>query len=628
MPNLSFSFLLPGALAILLLSFALYYIWACMPRSGTVEWIHMRDRPSFRFIGGRYPLGRWDVLAIVLIVVIWIPISFFNLGAREAPQSFHVFQTEYVIIDLGEPTDIGRVRYYTGLGRGEYALYFSSDRAGWDRQGEMTQGFAEQFKWREVGLQNTTQVRYIRLRAESNDTLHLGELAIYNTRGLRLDPGRFTLEWSIPVAEMGGLFDEQYTVPDRASFHNSMYFDEIYHGQAAYQMVTGVWPSTELSHPPLGKLLMSIGIHLFGMTPFGWRFMGTALSAVILVIFYCLVKQMFDKRMVAVCATIVFASSFMHFTQTRIATIDTYAVLFVLLQFWFIYRYISQDYETPFLKTLPSLGLAGLFFGLGAASKWTSLYLAPALVLLWLMYQLMRRQHFQWTGQKGFGDYLWKTVLASCGFFLLLPGIIYYLSYIPYSSAEGYGLFSAGHWRIVIENQQHMWWHHAVGVAEAEHSFSSAWWQWMLNLRPILYYSDTLPNGLRSIIMAFGNPAVYWGGLLAIFAMPAAAFRRGDGRAFAILLCYLVLLLPWMFIARTAFAYHYFTNSLFLVLALAYVFDHLLCRQRGRYKTAIVAFSGMAVVLFVLFYPVLSGWPMPDWYAQNVLRWFRSWPVH
>ena len=627
MPNLSFSFLLPGALIVLLLSFALYYIWACMPRSGTVEWIHMRDRPSFQFIGGRYPLGRLDVLTIILIVAIWVPISLFNLGAREAPQSFHEFQTEFVAIDLGGPTDIGRVRYYTGLGRGEYALYFSPDGMTWERQGEMNQGFAQQFKWLEVDVLNGTGVRYVRLQAEGRGEIHLGELAIYNTMGLLLDPGRFTLEWSNPAAGTGGLFDEQYMVPDRASFHNSMYFDEIYHGQAAYQMTIGEEPTAELSHPPLGKILMGIGIHIFGMTPFGWRFMGAILGAAILAIFYCLVKQMFDKRLVAVCATIVFAASFMHFTQTRIATIDTYAVLFVLLQFWFMYRYISQDYETPFRKTLLPLGLTGFFFGLGAASKWTSLYLAPALVVLWVMYQVLRWQHFQQTRQKGFRTYLWKTILVSCGFFLLLPGIIYSLSYIPYSSAAGYSFFSGGHWRILWENQQHMWYFHGTAVAELEHSFSSRWWQWALNIRPILYYSDTLPDGLRSVIVAFGNPAVYWGGLLAIFAMPAAAFRRGDGRAFAILLCYVALLLPWVFIARTSFAYHYFTNSLFLVLALAYVFDHLLRRRRGRYKAAIVAFTGMTAGLFLLFYPALSGWPMSHWYAQNVLRWFQSWPI-
>ena len=367
MSSFSFSLLFPGALILFLLSFALYYLWARMPRSGTVEWIHLRDRPPFSFGGGRYPLGLLDVLAIALIALVWIGLSFFHLGDMDTPQSFHGFRDEYVVIDLSQPVEIGEVRYFTGANQGEYALYFSADSYNWNRQGAMTQGFAEQFKWLEAEIISGSGTQFIRLHAESDGVLYLGELALYDTAGRRLEPGQFSLRWSVPALATGGLFDEQHTVPERASFLNSMYFDEIYHAQAAYQIAQGQWPAAELSHPPLGKALMAIGIQIFGMNPFGWRFMGTALGTVILALFYCLVKGLFGKRFVAVCSTIIFAASFMFFVQTRIATIDTYAVLFVLLQFWFIYRYISQDYEAPFARTLPSLALAGVFFGLGAA---------------------------------------------------------------------------------------------------------------------------------------------------------------------------------------------------------------------------------------------------------------------
>ncbi|MCL2588712.1 MAG: glycosyltransferase family 39 protein [Oscillospiraceae bacterium] len=627
MPNFSLALLLPVALILFLLSFALYYLWARLPRSGTVEWIHMRDKPAFAFGGGRHAIDKLDILAIVLIAVIWSALAFFHLGDRDAPQSFHGFGEEYVTIELGQSTDIGRVRYYTGLGDGAYALYFSADSMNWVRQGSMTQGFAEQFKWLEAEVLDGRNTWFIRLRAESAGTLYLGELAIYDISGRRLEPGHFSLQWSVPARGTGGLFDEQHTVPDQASFLNSMYFDEIYHAQAAYQMTEGLWPSTELSHPPLGKILMAIGIQIFGMTPFGWRFVGTAMSVLILVLFYLLVKGMFGKRFVAVCSTTVFAMSFMHFSQTRIATIDTYAVLFVLLQFWFIYRYISQDYETPFKKTLPSLALAGVFFGLGAAAKWSSLYLAPALALLWVIYQVLRGKHYDAKGIPGFRKYLLHKILISCVFFLIVPAIIYYLSYIPYSSAMGYSFISRGHFDIVIENQRHMWWFHGA-VAGVEHPFSSYWWQWVFNLRPMLYYASDLPDGMFARIMAFGNPAVYWGGLLAMIAMPVAAFKRGDGRALAILIGYLMLLLPWVFIPRTSFAYHYFTNLIFICLAIAYIFDHMIRRERGHYKTAILAFTAVCIALFVLFYPVLAGWPMSDWYAQHVLRWFQSWPIY
>ena len=625
--HLSLASLLAVALIFFLLSLALYYLWALLPRSGTAEWIHLRERQPFRFVGGRYPLGKLDVLILALIVVLWGALTLFNLGDRVAPQTFHGFEEdEYVFIDLGEPTDVSRVRFFSGLNEGEYFLYFSPDGATWQRQGAMTQGFAEQFKWLEAEVLDGTGIKYLRISATEvrGRPLYLGELVIYDSGGRRLTPT--ALWWSDPARTTDTLFDEAHLVPDRQTVMNSMYFDEIYHAQAAYQYIQGVWPYAELSHPPLGKIFIALGILLFDMTPFGWRFMGAAIGTLILALFYCMVKGMFEKRLVAICATLIFGASFMHFTQTRISTIDTYTVLFVLLQFWFIYRYISQDYETPFAKTLPSLFFAGVFFGLGAASKWSSLYLAPALAGLWLYYQILRGKHYKQTEQKGFDNYLFKTVVTSCVFFILVPGIIYYLTYIPLGRVHGYGVFSADFFHMVIANQRHMWWFH--NAVTAEHAFASPWYLWVFNIRPILYYLNRDLEGYRSLIMAFGNPVLHWGGLLAMIFMPVAAYRKGDGRAFAIFVAYIVLLLPWIFIPRPAFSYHYFPNLIFLTLALACVFDHLIRRERGYYKTTILALTGVAVGLFALFYPVLSGHPMTDWYGLNVLRWFESWPIY
>lgn len=622
MQDFSFALLFPIALTLILLSFTCFYLWARLPRSGTTEWIPMSERPPFRF--SWYRLGWIDFLIAVLLVALWAAFSFWNLGSREAPQSFHRFEDEYVVIDLGAPTDIGQIRYFSGLNTGQYALYLSPDGTDWARQGAMPQGFNDVFKWNEAVLTDGHNIRFLRLGAETPG-LYLGELAIYNIAGRRLDPALFTLSWSMIARASDALFDEQDVIPDRATFYHEAYFDEIYHARTAYEHVLVMDPY-EISHPPLGKLIISIGIHLFGMTPFGWRFMGALSGALMVGLMFLLLKNMFGRRTVALCGTAMLAFNFMLFTQTRIATIDTYAALFILLAFWFMYRYISLDYETPFHKTLPALAVSGLFFGLGAAAKWSSLFIAPALALLWLTYQLLRAKHVGSSpSQRAFGRYLWKTILVSAAFFLLIPGIIYYLSYIPYAAAAGVSIFSSQGFDIVRQNQVFMFTYHA-GI-DATHPFSSYWWQWVLNIRPILYYLDHYPAGMRSVIAAFGNPLVYWGGLLAILAMPLAVIRDRDGRAFAIFVSYLLLLAPWFFITRLTFAYHYFPNSIFLALALAYVFDHLFRRGRGMYQTVIFSFTALSFVLFVLFYPALSGTPAPVWLFQNVLRWFPSWPL-
>ena len=629
MHDFPYSYLLAGAVLLFIISLAMFYYLATRPRGGTLEWIHMREEiGSFRFVGGRHPLDRKDVLIVVLIAILWACIAFWNLGDRVAPQTFHRFEGEHVEIDLGQEMSLSRIRYYTGLHSGDYELSFSVDGETWTIQGgTMPQSFDNLFKWREAFAFDGSHVRFIRLGAQHGGPLDLGELVLYGADGQRLDPAAFTLHWSDPARASDALFDEQDTVPDRASFLNSAYFDEIYHARTAYEHLTGVYPY-EISHPPLGKVLISLGIALFGMTPFGWRFMGAFLGIVILVILYCLIKNLFGKRLVAICGTLVFAFDFMHFVQTRIATIDTYAMLFVLLQFYCLYRYISLDYETPFKKTLLPLFLTGLFFGLGAAAKWSSLYFAPALVLLFAIYQVLRGIHWVKSERKEeFIGYLLKTISVCFGFFIFIPGMIYYLSYIPYGQAAGYGPFSQGYLSLVLLNQHFMLTYHTYSVLTAEHPFSSYWWQWVFNLRPIMFYLSHLPDGTRSAISSFGNPLVYWGGFLAMLTMPTAAWFRRDGRAFAIFLSYFCLLAPWFFIDRIAFAYHYFLNTLFLALALAYVFNRLIERGRGPYRAAILTFTGVVIALFVLFYPVLSGMPVPSWYSYRLLQWFSTWTI-
>ena len=631
MHDFPYSYLLAGALVLFILSLSIYYYLATRPRDGTVEWIHMKEEigPSFRFIGGRHPLDRWDILVIALVVICWSGIAFWNLGDREAPQTFHRFEHEYVEIDLGEETNLGRIQFYTGLNTGFYDLYFSRDRHYWTFQGHaaMDQNFADLFKWREARFYDGDSVRYIRLSARGNYILYLGELAFYDGSLQRLDPAAFTLIWSDPARASNALFDEQHTVPERSTYRNSAYFDEIYHARTAFEHLTGVYPY-ENSHPPLGKVLISLGIHLFGMTPFGWRFMGALFGVLILAFFYVLVRSLFGNRFVAICGTLVLAFDFMLFVKTRIATIDTYSFFFVMLQFFFIYRYISLDYESPFKKALLPLGFAGLAFGLGAAAKWTSLYFAPALVLLFAIYLFLRGRHWVTSGRKQeFVRYLVKTLGICCVFFLLIPGIIYYLSYIPYGQAVGYAPFTRGYWDLVIGNQVFMLTYHAVWVLTAEHPFSSYWWQWIFNLKPILYYLNHFPDGTRAAISAFGNPLVYWAGFLAVLTMPFAAWYRKDGRAFAIFLGYLSVLAPWLFIDRITFAYHYFLNSMFLALALSYIFNRLVQRGRGPYRAAILTFVGVVIALFVLFYPALSGMPVPGWYSSRLLQWFANWHV-
>ena len=147
----------------------------------------------------------------------------------------------------------------------------------------------------------------------------------------------------------------------------------------------------------------------------------------------------------------------------------------------------------------------------------------------------------------------------------------------------------------------------------------------MLDIRPILYYLSYLPGDKVSSFGAWLNPMLCWGGLLAIFAMIYLALFRRDRRAGFILVGYLAQLVPWMFISRTTFEYHYFACTVFLTLSLCRVFS-LMRGNSQHWKLPVYGFTGASAALFAVFYPVLSGLTVSQTYADGFLRWLPTWP--
>ena len=52
------------------------------------------------------------------------------------------------------------------------------------------------------------------------------------------------------------------------------------------------------------------------------------------------------------------------------------------------------------------------------------------------------------------------------------------------------------------------------------------------------------------------------------------------------------------------------------------------CRDEGlyRWERPMYAFTGLGVLLFAAFYPVLTGVRTAVWYTRSFLKWFPSWP--
>lgn len=610
-----------------------------------------------------------DYVIMAAITVIYSVVAFINLGTMQAPQTAwtSTLGGETVVFDLGETRSF-HMTYYGGICNSSFLVSFSEDNEVWSEEQLAIYDQGEIFRWLwyvpaergedgdfdklESGYPMQT-ARYVSIKAEkaglvlhevgfldeNGEALSIQEVFSYGGDGERADDPAL-------------LIDEQDTIPAYPSYYNSTYFDEIYHARTAYEHQNGLRPY-ETTHPPLGKVLIMLGIEIFGMTPFGWRFMGTLLGCLMLPIMYLLTKQLLKKTEYAALATFLLAVDCMHFTQTRIATIDTYGVFFILLMYLFMFRYCQMNFFVDdFKKTLVPLGLSGIFMGLGVASKWICIYAAAGLAILF--FYTLGRRYLEYRSAVRYGGkspeedkarkYFWKYFVVTGAFcvvfFIVIPLLIYYFSYYWYMKPMG-GLSIERVWNAQVS----MFKYHS-GLTNDTHFFRSPWYEWPLIVRPIWYFSGTefMPDGVISSISCMGNPAVWWSGAAAMLFVLIRLIGPAVGRGLRaaqlapeakicnlqpanrnylyVAIAFAAQYVPWMLVPRSMFIYHYFASVPFIIVAIAMV-DEWLKQKKWRWrKAAFVALTLAALVLFIAFYPLMSGTPVSRDYAMY-LRWFN-----
>ena len=417
---------------------------------------------------------------------------------------------------------------------------------------------------------------------------------------------------ALPVTGGEGLFDEPDAVPETISQLNSMYFDEIYHGRTGYEMLHKM-TVYETTHPPLGKDFIMLGIALFGMTGFGWRFAGTLFGVLLVPLAWCFVRRLTRKPWVAAAAACILALDFMRFSQSRIATIDIYGTFFILLGAHCMVWYAQTALEKGIDNALLPMALGGVAFGCGCAAKWTGIYAGVGLAILYfgVLYARWRRKPANF--RQEFVTAAWGGVL----FYVLLPFVIYLGAYLPYCWKDP--SFGIGDW---WNCQVYMYEYHST--LDATHPFESRWYTWLLDLRPVWYYQNSaLSADMRGSIAGMGGPVLWLAGLVSILTLAWRQLSgRGSRRGGAVLILYAAQLVPWVFVARCTFLYHYFPSSMFCLAAIGVVLADM--KNRRRAKGIAIGLCAASAVLFVWFYPVLSGLPVPSWWAASTL-WLPGW---
>lgn len=556
-----------------------------------------------------------DKLFVLAVTLVYGVVALVNLGTTTAPETvWKGAAGDQVTITLERQAEIAEIRVFGGLYTGTITLTADDGT-----EITYTEDNGDMFRWKNIGGGMTTSS--FSLKVDSG-TVWFNEIAFFD------QAGNYIPASAGEVA--AALFDEPEEVPQTPSYLYGMYFDELYHARTAYEHLHGIQPY-ENSHPPLGKILIMLGIAVFGMNTLGWRIVGALFGVVMVPIVYAFGKRLFKKSEYALLAAVLFAFDFMHFTQTRIATIDVYGVFFILLMYYYMYQYYTMNFFADGLKkTLKPLALAGVFFALGAASKWICIYAGGGLAVI--LFTSLGKRFAEYrklkdsedealrTAVKPFVGNTIKTLLWCCLFFIAVPVGVYLLSYLPYVLSEShYDL--AGIWGV----QEFMFSYHS-GLT-ATHPYQSPWWQWPLILRPMWYYvSYDVPDGMIGTLSAMGNPAVWW---VCLVGTVAAIIKLVRGKLkmepawFVLLVGLGANYLPWVLVSRCTFIYHYFASVPFILLMTV-----LLLKKKEdcnpRWGKVIWIWMSVALLLFALFYPVISGMPCSKAYVQ-LLEWLPSW---
>ncbi|MSS63285.1 phospholipid carrier-dependent glycosyltransferase [Velocimicrobium porci] len=573
----------------------------------------------------KVPWKKKEFVFLAFIIIIYSFVAFYRLGDKKAPEHFYTTNVEnaVVLVDLGKETKIKSIFYYLGNYENREVSFEASDSM--DGQFEPIADVIMEsvFCWDEKEVHQTG--RFVKII--SNDTKNsIGELVFYSEDGTKILP-------KMIYGNGEALFDEQELCPKRRTNLNGTYFDEVYHARTAYEYIHGLY-SYENTHPPLGKILISFGIRFFGMNPFGFRVVGTIFGILMLPLIYLFGRSLTKSRFTGAVVCLLFSFDFMHFAQTRIATIDVFVTFFIIAMYYFMYEYCKRSYyDSSLRQLLILLGLCGISMGLGIACKWTGVYAGAGLGVLFFcnLYKRYREYTFVKKGLESdemnqtakqfvlerFPLYTKKIILSCVGFFIFIPIVIYTLSYLPFEDESGRDLIGK-----MLANQQSMFQYHS-GI-DATHPFSSWWYQWPVMHRPIWYYSGTVSDTVKEGISAFGNPFIWWVGIPVFFYMVYRIIKKRDKKATFLVLAYLAQYLPWFFVTRITFIYHYFPSIPFVILMTGYTI-WILLEEKQISRKEVFAYLTCVFLLFVLFYPILSGYPISVSYVKRFLEWFPSW---
>lgn len=417
-------------------------------------------------------------------------------------------------------------------------------------------------------------------------------------------------------------------------------FDEVHFGK----FVSGYFSGEYFFdiHPPLGKLLIAGVAKISGFQPgfsfetigqkftddsYKWlRFLPKLAGALLPIVIFLIALELGISQKFAFLAGLITIFENSIIVQSRFILLDSFLLLFGFLGILFFLKYQkSISYKRSPITNNSFLLLAGTFTSLAASIKWTGFSFLAIILIFYIFYFLSSPKYNARASRLG---------LLLKGLFLLviIPFLIYFSIFaVHFSLLSKPGPGNAFHppdfqnsniFKKFLELNTELYQSNAR--LTASHPYSSQWYEWPFMVRSVYYWngSASSPQAGSARIYFLGNPLIYWLSTIAVIYFLVNFFKNRKNFGFLLLVIgYLLNLLPFIFIGRVMFLYHYLTALIFAILILAYLLDK---SNFGHKKFAFNAILISSIVLFLFFSPLTYGLAIPEWYYKMTV-WLPSW---
>lgn len=420
-------------------------------------------------------------------------------------------------------------------------------------------------------------------------------------------------------------------------------FDEVHFGKFVSFYFSGNYFFD--IHPPLGKLLIAGFSKLWGFAEgfdfarigesygaenlFILRFLPALFGTLLVLIVYKFTLSLSGSKKAGFIAgfLVLFDNAFL--VESKFILVDSMLFFFGILALWLFV--LSQRKKEFGWHWLILFVLSGLAVGAAISVKWTGL--APFALILSLMFlEIFRRKNFFSPAgvPRRISGRLSRFALRAA-IFIFSAGFVYALGFYLHflildksglgdafmspafqktlqdSGYQNDDLIAPNFWQKFAELNKVMF--TANAGLSATHPFSSHWYEWPGGRRPIYYWNnrENPPAGGVADIWLAGNPFGWLlAGLAVILTLLTFIFksrhRKFNEVSFFLLFAYFANLLPFIFVNRVAFLYHYLPALTFAFIILAIKIDGILKQKKSR-----AVFFGFLILFFLILAPVSYG---------------------